>query len=57
MAIFMAVAHQMIAAAIIQGIVKEKETKLKQQLYMSGATVFGYWLGNYLQEILTLTIV
>lgn len=49
--IFIAFAYQMIAAAMVSGIVKEKYKKVKMQLLMSGSSVTAYWLGHYIVDV------
>ena len=47
-----AVAYMMIADSIVQSIIKERQTKVKHQIMVSGASKLAYWASNFFVDFL-----
>ena len=50
------IAISLITASIISGIINERETNVKQQQMVSGASKVAYWISNYIIDLLKLAL-
>ena len=47
-----AVAYMMMADQIVQSVIKERQTNVKHQIMVSGASKLAYWVSNFFVDFL-----
>lgn len=50
-AVLFSIAFMLVADALIQNIIREREKNIKHQIIVSGGSLVSYWTANYVGDI------
>ena len=45
------IAFMMISDSMVQSLIRERQTKLKHQILLSGGSKFAYWISNFVVDL------